>query len=434
MCVLALYNVIEKETGIPPTFTKPIQITFSKEDNKATITCQVTGQPMPEVTWKFDNEIISPNENIEILYSKETGEVKLHLYNTPEDQLLIYKLEAENDFGLAVAKAQIILSGTTPATVLKAPRLTQLHAQIVKPKSTLVMQSYYEGVPEPKIQWLKNGREIVPDRFLSIITENQLTTLTVELMDKKRAGKYELVATNDAGESRTSGSIMVTDDNFEEDLIPPLFVKPLKPKTVLVDEVVLMEVEVESNPICSFQWFFNSMPLKVSPAIRVNVINNRAILIIEQFSQEHSGIYMCRAENVAGSVTTTASARLVPNENELEEIDEYLSPRFIEKLKPVQLMDGEPLDLICRVIANPIPKIEWYQGKHRIEETRGISIIQDERGYCSINIPETFTEDTGIYSCHATNKYGRASTKTNVLIEGIVFIVYDMYVFLKHIV
>lgn len=422
-----LKTVIEKESGIPPTFTKPILIAFSEEQSKATITCQVSGQPKPEIKWKFGNQIILPDKNTQITYDEVTGEVTLELYNTPEDQILLYTLEAENTFGTAVAKAQLILAGDEPPKLLKSPQLTPLHAQIVKPKSTLVMESYYDGVPEPTIQWYKNGREIVPDRFLSIKTENQLTTLTIELMDRKRAGKYEVVAINEAGESRSSGTVVVSDEIVDKELIPPMFIKPLKPRTVLSDEVVLMEVEVDSKPNSSFQWFFNAMPLKVSPIVRVNVINNRAILMIEKFAEEHSGIYMCRAENVAGSVTTTASVKLVDNENQLEEIDEYLSPRFIETLKPMQLMDGDSLDLVCRVIGNPTPKIEWYQDKQLLLETRGISIIQDDQGYCSLNVPESFTEDTGVYTCYATNKYGKASTEANVIVEGIFFVVYDTY-------
>lgn len=186
-----------------------------------------------------------------------------------------------------------------------------------------------------------------------------------------------------------------------------------------MNEVVILEAVIDSNPASSFQWFFNSTPIEHKPITRIHSAENKSVLVLENFTFENSGIYTCRAENVAGSVTSSATVTLVDNEAHLEEQKTYLSPRFVNKLKPVQVMDGEPLRLVCRVIGHPTPKVQWLHKKQPLSETRGISILQDSEGVCELQIPETFPEDAGVYTCRATNKLGKALTKADVIVEGI---------------
>lgn len=47
------------------------------------------------------------------------------------------------------------------------------------------------------------------------------------------------------------------------EVVPPQFVNAIQPKIVPEGEVVIMETYVISHPTCSFQWFQNSIPIKV---------------------------------------------------------------------------------------------------------------------------------------------------------------------------
>lgn len=339
------------------------------------------------------------------------------------NQPIVYKVEAENCFGKAITKAEVMQIVEQPEAVipriLKVPHVTPLKPQTIKNKATLTITSSYVGTPEPEIKWLKNSKEVVIDDDVTIVTENGTSTLVVRNVDRKRAGKYEIVATNEIGESRASGSVTVSDDTVPEELIAPQFIQSLKPKTVLSDDVVILEASVKSNPDASFQWFFNATAITQTETMRIHSQNNRSILYIERFVSENDGIYTVRAENVCGSITSSASVKLMESEDQLEEINEYLSPRFIQKLKPVQLMDGEAMKLTCRVVGYPTPKIAWFNNKRLLTPDKGTIIVQDSNGYCELIMPEVFVEDAGIYSCKAINKFGKSTTKTNVVIEGI---------------
>lgn len=76
--------------------------------------------------------------------------------------------------------------------------------------------------------------------------------------------------------------------------------------------------------------------------------DNHSVLTISEVLVGHSGVYTCRAENVAGSVTCTASLNVLP-ETKWDRAIELESPWFVKKLSPVRVMDGECATLMCQV-------------------------------------------------------------------------------------
>lgn len=390
---------------------------------------------MPKIKWFKNNVPVNSSDQLKIHYDETSGDIALEITQIPVSDIeafINYTVEAENEFGRAVGKATLVLQApvvreTTPKIILEAPYVSPLEPQTVKPGLTLIFSAQYKGLPVPEIIWYRNGKPIVEDEDFSIVTENGVSVITVRNMVRQKAGKYEIFATNEIGESRSSASVTVsTSTDVEDDLKAPHFIKQLYPKIVLVNSVVILEALVSSNPVSSFQWFYNAAPIQITKTTRINSKENKSVLIMEIIALENSGVYTCRAENVLGSVTSTVSLKVVENENQLQEENEYISPRFVEKLKPIQLMDGDSLRLPCRVIGHPIPKIQWTHNKKPINEVKGFELLQDSDGLCVLTIPEVFPEDDGVYACSATNKLGKARTKTNVIVEGILcFLIHD---------
>ena len=75
---------------------------------------------------------------------------------------------------------------------------------------------------------------------------------------------------------------------------------------------------------------------------------NRSVLLVREILPEHTGDYTCRAENVAGSVTCTATVNVV-QDTEWQEVTELVSPTFVRKLANVRVMDGEEVQFTCQV-------------------------------------------------------------------------------------
>lgn len=378
---------------------------------------------MPVVKWFIgDDCLIDKAHNIQLLSNLITGEITLITDNINYISTAPIAVQGSNKYGSVLGKININVPSNNEPQILdintNAPKiLTPLYAQVVKTNSTLEFNVRFQGTPLPSICWLRNGKPLENDEFVKIVTSTLKTTrITVKQMERKRGGKFEVIATNKYGEARSSASVVVSDLKETPDIKAPRFVEPLQPKLVNIGDVVILEALVDSIPNSSFQWMFHSLPINVTKDIRIVTHDNKSILIIRYFKNQNVGIYACRAENVGGSVTTTASIRLKDKE---ELIQEFVKPRFVVKIKGLNLMDGQKMILNCKVIGKPVPAIEWYHNRQLLEPDHDTTIEQDNNGNCSITVHEVFPEDAGDYTCVAVNSCGKAITTGFVSVEGI---------------
>ncbi|XP_029961831.1 myopalladin [Salarias fasciatus] len=92
-------------------------------------------------------------------------------------------------------------------------------------------------------------------------------------------------------------------------------------------------------------------------------------------------------------------------------------PQFIQKLKSREVPEGSKVQLDCIVTGLPVPEVRWFCEGKELENSPDIQIITDGELH-SLIIAEAFEEDTGRYSCFASNFYGTDSTSAEIYVEG----------------
>uniref|UniRef100_A0A669BZ43 Myopalladin n=1 Tax=Oreochromis niloticus TaxID=8128 RepID=A0A669BZ43_ORENI len=92
-------------------------------------------------------------------------------------------------------------------------------------------------------------------------------------------------------------------------------------------------------------------------------------------------------------------------------------PRFIQKLKSREVSEGTKVRLDCIVRGLPLPEVRWFCEGKELENSPDIQIITNGEQH-SLIIAEAFEEDTGRYSCFASNCYGTDSTSAEIYVEG----------------
>ncbi|XP_050982311.1 myopalladin isoform X2 [Labeo rohita] len=92
-------------------------------------------------------------------------------------------------------------------------------------------------------------------------------------------------------------------------------------------------------------------------------------------------------------------------------------PHFIQKLKSREVPEGSKVQLDCIVRGLPAPEVRWFCEGKELENSPDIQIIANGEHHTLI-IAEAFEEDTGRYSCFASNFYGTDSTSAEIYIEG----------------
>ncbi|KAG7188130.1 hypothetical protein KM043_013353 [Ampulex compressa] len=411
----------KEEEGVAPHFPTPVRPVIIEEHKPATLECIVTGTPVPDVKWYRGQDEIQPKKGIEMSFNPETGRAKMTILEPmPEDET-IYRVRAVNKFGRAECRANLVISNVLKVSkpeLMAAPRITRpLPAIMAERGKPLTLSADFESKPEPKVKWYRNGIEIAPtDNQVIRIFENTAELILSEVT-KKDSGKYEIRVQNLAGEARSSGSVTVKEREDKKDEVKaPRFIEPLQPQTVTEGEVVIMQARVESYPIASFQWFHESQLLESTAQTRIVTQENRSILMVKEVKPEFAGTYTCRAENVGGSVTCTATVNI--QDTTWEETVELLSPTFVKRLSPVKVMDGESVNLTCVVRGKPTPRVEWYHDSKPIKEGKEITIVQDNEGVCSLAITEVFPEDAGEYTCRAFNSIGEAACTSSLVVEA----------------
>ncbi|CAK6962462.1 myopalladin [Scomber scombrus] len=92
-------------------------------------------------------------------------------------------------------------------------------------------------------------------------------------------------------------------------------------------------------------------------------------------------------------------------------------PHFIQKLKSREVPEGSKVQLDCIVRGLPVPEVRWFCEGKELEDSPDIQIITNGELH-SLIIAEAFEEDTGRYSCFASNFYGTDSTSAEIYVEG----------------
>uniref|UniRef100_A0A3B3YB17 Ig-like domain-containing protein n=1 Tax=Poecilia mexicana TaxID=48701 RepID=A0A3B3YB17_9TELE len=92
-------------------------------------------------------------------------------------------------------------------------------------------------------------------------------------------------------------------------------------------------------------------------------------------------------------------------------------PHFILKLKSREVPEGTKVQLDCIVRGHPVPEVRWFCEGKELENSPDIQIITSGELH-SLVIAEAFEEDTGRYSCFASNVYGTDSTSAEIYVEG----------------
>ena len=96
------------------------------------------------------------------------------------------------------------------------------------------------------------------------------------------------------------------------------------------------------------------------------------------------------------------------------------APKFLVELVPTTVMDGSPVEFTTKLIALPMPKhVTWYRNERNCEDI--VHIITDyseETGESHLQIAEVFPEDSGYYTCVATNVHGTAKTTAFLTVAG----------------
>lgn len=159
-----------------------------------------------------------------------------------------------------------------------------------------------------------------------------------------------------------------------------------------------MQCKVQGHPSPKIEWHKDDE--RINQDIRIKMLREGefCILSIKDTKAQDSGVYMCVAFNDFGSEAT--STELV-----IEDI--LIEPKFEEKMKNIDICEGEDAIMKVKVKATPTPAIQWYKEGKEISNSGQFTLKSNEvEGIYSLLVRNCNTKDAGRYTCLARNEAG----------------------------
>ncbi|KAJ8255364.1 hypothetical protein GJAV_G00204040 [Gymnothorax javanicus] len=377
-------TVDAKENLVRPQFIERLRNISVKEGTLVQLAVKAIGNPLPDIVWLKNSDIISPSKYPNIRIEGTKGEATFKIASSVGADSAWYTATAINKAGRDTSRCRvnvevesayreperklIIPKGTYRAKEIAAPELEPLHLRYgqeqweegdlydkekqqkphFKKKLTSVRLKHFGaahfecrltpiGDPTMVVEWLHDGKPLEAANRLRMINEFGYCSLDYEVAYNRDSGVITCRATNRHGFDQTSATLIVKDEKS------------------LVEESQLPE-------------------------------GRKGMQKIEEMERmAHEGALV--------GVTT-------------DETSEKTKPEIVLLPEPTRVLEGQIARFRCRVTGYPAPKVNWYLNGQLIRKSKRFRLRYD--GIYYLEITDCKLYDSGEVKVVAENPQGVA--------------------------
>ncbi|CDQ65447.1 unnamed protein product [Oncorhynchus mykiss] len=188
-----------------PTFTQPLQSVVALEGSAATFEAQVSGNPVPEVSWFRDGQVLSAAALPGAQISFSDGRAVLMIPAVTAAHSGRFSVRATNGAGQATSTAELLV------TVETAPPnfIQRLQSMTVRQGSQVRLDVRVAGIPTPVVKFYREGAEIQSSADFQIVQEGDLYSLLIAEAFPEDSGTYSVNASNSSGRATSTAELLV---------------------------------------------------------------------------------------------------------------------------------------------------------------------------------------------------------------------------------
>uniref|UniRef100_A0A8C2MET6 Hemicentin-1 n=1 Tax=Cricetulus griseus TaxID=10029 RepID=A0A8C2MET6_CRIGR len=374
------YNV---NIWVPPNIygsDELVQLT-AIEGNLITLLCESSGIPPPNLTWKKKDSLVLADSagRVRIL----SGGRRLQISVAEKADAGLYTCMASNVAGIAKKdyNLQVYIRPSIANSGSHSPE-----SIVIRGKS-ISLECEAQGIPQPTVTWMKDGRPLTKGKGVEILDEGRILQLkNVHVSD---TGRYVCVAVNVAG---------MTDKRFDLSVhAPPSIIgNQGVPENISVVEKssVSLTCEASGIPLPSITWLKDGWPISLGSSVKI--LSGGRMLRLMQTRPEDAGQYTCIVRNAAGE------------ERKMFGLSVLVPPHIVGEntLEDVKIKEKQSVTLTCEATGNPVPKITWHKDGQLLQEDEVHHMMSDGR---FLQITNAQVSQTGRYTCLASNTAGDKS-------------------------
>ena len=181
-----------------PTFVKAMKDVTLIDGKPLKLEVVVNGIPKPTLQWLKDDETL--DEAAFTCESKDKSHT-LSIGAASPNYAGIYKAVAENSAGKSEVVAKV--------DVQTKPKIVKPNDVRIIAGSEFSIPVCIEGVPEPKIKWMKDKVELPTSLGVSIIKNENMYVMYLAESTTNLNGNYSIAATNPAGTDTVNFKVAV---------------------------------------------------------------------------------------------------------------------------------------------------------------------------------------------------------------------------------
>uniref|UniRef100_A0A183IB37 Ig-like domain-containing protein n=1 Tax=Soboliphyme baturini TaxID=241478 RepID=A0A183IB37_9BILA len=121
-----------------------------------------------------------------------------------------------------------------------------------------------------------------------------------------------------------------------------------------------------------------------------------------RISMNDGGVYSCLAENKLGRLEWTTVVRVVS------------APKIVRKFSRIKVAVNSSVTILCGATGHPTPVLKWLKNGQKLN----MASFHTNNGGQSIFKAKVTVEDSGYYTCMATNRLGSDHHSTALIILG----------------
>uniref|UniRef100_A0A1A9ZZH6 Obscurin n=1 Tax=Glossina pallidipes TaxID=7398 RepID=A0A1A9ZZH6_GLOPL len=397
-----------------PKFVTPPEDQIVHDYSPSLTKVLVHGIPRPKLEWSKDGKPleVAAKDKVsgEPLYKVHTAPVGSDQISS-EMEILHFRLSdigryaavATNDVGTTEGPFTLTMQSLAPTFVKSLEPTKEVHEG-----EPLILECLVDGSPLPVVQWYRDNEEVKPSEHVKITsTPEGLIKLEIEQCLPNDSGAYKLAITNEHGKKVALCAVAITPKP-----LPPRFVKPLQDQKITVGEVLKLEAHVDGFPAPEIKWFKDGVLLR--PSKEINFINNpngQIGISIDSATPQYSGIYKCVISNKGGEVESTAKIQVLPKPSK---------PEFIAELQDSRSVEGFPVKMDVKIVANPLPEVKWFHnGQELLPQSQHCILVENPDHSYSMIIEKPSIKDSGLYEVIATNPHGSVASKAKLYVAPV---------------
>ncbi|KFZ63387.1 Myopalladin, partial [Podiceps cristatus] len=238
------------------------------------------------------------------------------------------------------------------------------------------------GIPAPEVRWYCEGKELENSPDIQIIQTGDQHSLVIVEAFEEDTGRYSCFASNIYGTDSTSAEIYIEGVSSSDS----------------EGEITKAEMDRHQNLFCVISKACFSCMLK----------NNLCTP-----KHHHVMLFNLQAESPTNYLQGLDGRPIIA------------APVFTKVLQDISASEGQLVVFECRVKGAPSPKVEWYREGTLIEDSPDFRILQKSmflvwkyKEICTLVIAEVFSEDSGSFTCTASNKYGTVSSIAHLTVKA----------------